>query len=60
MSFDVEALRRAEFPWLLAENVVYLNNASTGPLPRRTVETLAAWAHHRAVRHARRKPPTDR
>lgn len=51
MSFDVEALRRAEFPWLLAENVVYLNNASTGPLPRRTVETLAAWAHHRAVPH---------
>jgi len=51
MSFDVEALRRAEFPWLLAENVVYLNNASTGPLPRRTVETLADWAHHRAVPH---------
>jgi len=51
MSFDVDALRRTEFPSLLAENVVYLNNASTGPLPRRTVETLDDWARHRAVPH---------
>jgi selenocysteine lyase/cysteine desulfurase len=51
MTFDVDALRRNEFPWLLDEGVVYLNNASTGPLPRRTVETLDAWARHRAVPH---------
>jgi len=51
VSFDVDALRRTEFPSLLAENVVYLNNASTGPLPRRTVETLDDWARHRAVPH---------
>ena len=51
MTFDVDALRRNEFPLLLAENVVYLNNASTGPLPRRTVETLDDWARHRAVPH---------
>jgi cysteine desulfurase/selenocysteine lyase len=51
MTFDVDALRRNEFPLLLAEDVVYLNNASTGPLPRRTVEVLAGWARHRAVPH---------
>lgn len=51
MTFDVAALRRTEFPWLLDEGVVYFNNASTGPLPRRTVETLAEWAHYRAVPH---------
>jgi selenocysteine lyase/cysteine desulfurase len=51
MSYDVNELRRTEFPRLLAEDVVYLNNASTGPLPRRTEETLADWARHRAVPH---------
>jgi len=51
MTYDVDTLRRTEFPWLLAEDVIYLNNASTGPLPRRTVETLADWARHRAVPH---------
>ena len=51
MSYDVEALRRTEFPRLLAEDVIYFNNASTGPLPRRTEETLADWARHRAVPH---------
>jgi selenocysteine lyase/cysteine desulfurase len=51
MTYDVEALRRNEFPLLLAEDVVYLNNASTGPLPRRTMETLDDWARHRSVPH---------
>ena len=51
MTYDVEALRRNEFPLLLAEDVVYLNNASTGPLPKRTMDTLAEWARHRAVPH---------
>jgi selenocysteine lyase/cysteine desulfurase len=51
MTFDVDALRRSEFPWLLEEGVIYLNNASTGPLPRRTVDTIADWARHRAVPH---------
>ena len=51
MSYDVEALRRTEFPRLLDEDVIYFNNASTGPLPRRTEATLADWARHRAVPH---------
>ncbi len=51
MTFDVQAVRKNEFPLLLADDVVYLNNASTGPLPRRTMDTLAEWARHRAVPH---------
>lgn len=51
MTFDVEALRRTEFSSLLADDVIYLNNASTGPLPQRAVETLADWGRHRAVPH---------
>ena len=36
--YDVEALRAREFPWTLAGDRAYLNNASTGPIPRRAVE----------------------
>ena len=46
--YDVEALRRAEFPWAAAGDRVYLNHASTGPLPARTVRTLRAWSDMRA------------
>ncbi|HEX6059474.1 MAG TPA: aminotransferase class V-fold PLP-dependent enzyme [Gemmatimonadaceae bacterium] len=45
---DVEALRRAEFPWATRGERIYLNNASTGPLPRRTVEAIAAFTAKRA------------
>ncbi|KPK80959.1 MAG: hypothetical protein AMS25_08200 [Gemmatimonas sp. SM23_52] len=34
-SIDVRALRRAEFPWADETGAVYLNCASTGPLPER-------------------------
>ena len=36
-TIDVEALRRAEFPWADRTDRVYLNNASTGPLTQRSV-----------------------
>ena len=36
--YDVDALRAREFPWTLAGDRVYLNNASTGPIPRRSHE----------------------
>ncbi|HEX8851661.1 MAG TPA: aminotransferase class V-fold PLP-dependent enzyme [Gemmatimonadaceae bacterium] len=36
-AIDVDALRRAEFPWADAGERVYLNNASTGPLTQRGV-----------------------
>lgn len=35
LSYDVEALRRAEFPWAAAGECIYLNHASTGPTPER-------------------------
>jgi len=48
MSYDVEALRRKEFPWADAGEAIYLNNASTGPLPQRTVDALDEWSRLRA------------
>ena len=50
-SFDVEALRAREFPWTQTGQTIFLNAASTGPLPRRTVETAEAWAALRAEPH---------
>lgn len=47
-AYDVEALRRAEFPWAAGGDRVYLDHASTGPLPARSVRTLAAWSDMRA------------
>ena len=43
MSYDVEALRATEFPWTASGNTVYLNNASTGPLPRRTIAAVNSF-----------------
>lgn len=48
-SYDVHALRAAEFPWAARGDAVYLNNGSTGPLPRRTVEALADFNERRAA-----------
>jgi selenocysteine lyase/cysteine desulfurase len=46
-SYDVEALRRAEFPW--ADETIYLNHASIGPLPERTRLALEAFNRRRAM-----------
>lgn len=51
MSLDVEALRKREFPWMLQGDAIFLNAASTGPLPQRTVDVLCAWARLRATPH---------
>jgi selenocysteine lyase/cysteine desulfurase len=51
VSYDVEALRREEFPWAADGEAIYLNNASTGPLPSRTVRALEAWTTLRANPH---------
>jgi len=48
---DVAALRRDEFAWMTAGDQVYLNAASTGPLPARTIATAAEWAARRAQPH---------
>ena len=48
-SYDVDALREREFPWAARGDAIYLNNGSTGPLPRRTVEALADFNERRAA-----------
>jgi selenocysteine lyase/cysteine desulfurase len=48
MSFDVDSVRAREFPWAARGEAIYLNNASTGPLPARTVAALAAFNELRA------------
>jgi len=37
---DVNALRAREFPWTLRGDHIFLNHASTGPLPQRAVDAL--------------------
>jgi cysteine desulfurase / selenocysteine lyase len=51
-TFDVGALRAREFPWLDRERVVFLNAASTGMYPQRTVDRMKEWAEHRGRLHA--------
>ncbi len=48
-SYDVDALREREFPWAVRGDAIYLNNGSTGPLPRRTVDALADFNERRAA-----------
>jgi len=48
-SYDVGQLRDREFPWAARGDAIYLNNGSTGPLPRRTVEALADFNERRAA-----------
>ena len=48
MGYDVEALRRTEFPWAARGEAIYLNNASTGPLPRRTTAAVEEFSRLRA------------
>lgn len=45
-TYDVAALRAAEFPWV--DEAVYLDHASIGPLPERTRRTLVEMAGKRS------------
>jgi len=47
-AYDVAALRDAEFPFTQRGDTIYLNNASTGPLPARTVAAVEAFTRRRA------------
>ena len=51
MSYDVENLRRAEFPWAARGEAIYLNNASTGPLPERTLRAIREFDERRGAPH---------
>jgi selenocysteine lyase/cysteine desulfurase len=56
IGYDVEALRAAEFPWAARGESVYLNNASTGPLPARAVRAIGDWVQRRAEPFRLRDP----
>lgn len=47
--FDVEHLRLAEFPWTRTGECIYLNAASTGPLPERGVRAQESFTRRRAA-----------
>ena len=51
MAYDVDQLRREEFPWAAAGEAVYLNAAGTGPLPERTLRAQAEFSRKRAAPH---------
>ncbi|HEU4585338.1 MAG TPA: aminotransferase class V-fold PLP-dependent enzyme [Gemmatimonadaceae bacterium] len=40
MSYDIRALREREFPWAARGEAIYLNNASTGPVPARSLARI--------------------
>jgi cysteine desulfurase / selenocysteine lyase len=48
VTFDVHALREREFPWAARGEAIYLNHASTGPLPQRAVDAQATFNAARA------------
>ncbi|HET7622620.1 MAG TPA: aminotransferase class V-fold PLP-dependent enzyme [Gemmatimonadaceae bacterium] len=47
MSYDLAALREREFPWAARGEAIYLNNASTGPVPARSSGQLNAFNERR-------------
>jgi len=49
VSFDVDRVRESEFPWAARGEAVYLNNASTGPLPERALRALREFDERRAA-----------
>jgi cysteine desulfurase / selenocysteine lyase len=51
MSFDVQALRDREYAWMASDAAVYLNAASTGPMPQSAVTMAATWSALRSQPH---------
>ena len=51
MAYDLDRLRREEFPWAAAGEAVDLNTASTGPLPERTLRAQQEYSRKRAAPH---------
>jgi selenocysteine lyase/cysteine desulfurase len=49
VTYDLDRLRREEFPWAAAGEAIYLNAASTGPLPERTLRAQEAYSRKRAA-----------
>jgi cysteine desulfurase / selenocysteine lyase len=51
VTFDLQRLRREEFPWADAGEAIYLDAASTGPLPVRTVRAQDEFTRLRSAPH---------
>src|ERR1041384_618868 len=49
MSYDIAGLREREFPWAAAGESIFLNHASTGPLPQRALDATADFNHRRSA-----------
>lgn len=48
MALDLATVRQREFPWTTRGDVIYLDHASTGPLPTRASAALADYGARRA------------
>lgn len=51
MPIDTDRLRRDEFSWMCSGDTVYMNAASTGPLPQRSVDAQVDFTRRRATPH---------
>jgi cysteine desulfurase/selenocysteine lyase len=51
VALDVERLRREEFRWMESGESIFLNVASTGPLPERSVRAQEEFTRKRAAPH---------
>jgi selenocysteine lyase/cysteine desulfurase len=45
---SLDRLRAREYPWTLSGDTVFLNHASTGPLPQRAVDVIDEWGRLRS------------
>ncbi len=50
-TFDVATLRREQYPWMADDPAIYLNAASTGPMPAAAVTAADRWTRLRAQPH---------
>lgn len=51
MPLDIDTLRRDEFEWMCAGDTIYMNAASTGPLPQRSIDAQVDFTRRRATPH---------
>lgn len=50
-ALDVSSLRSSEYAWMASDPAIYLNAASTGPMPERAVQAASHWTTLRSQPH---------
>lgn len=50
-ALDAAALRMREYPWMANDPSIYLNAASTGPMPQRAIDVAGHWTELRSQPH---------